>query len=147
VLGLEQQYQLGRQVRDAVWSVVDDLAVRKPDRLIVPADPGLAVVGFAEYIEQVVAGYWIAEPGLVRGGQYAWCGVLPDPAAADRVERVSGEAITDLGEGGRWDRDLDVTVIARLPAAKQIQRPACGHAPRRGDPGQALRDFTRGPAG
>jgi hypothetical protein len=126
---------------------MDDLAVGKPDPLVVPADPGLAVVGFAEHIEQVVAGDWIAEPGLVRGGQYAWCGALPDPAAADRVERVSGEAITDLGEGCRWDRDLDVTVLARLPAAEQIQCPAGGHAPGRGDAGQALCDFTRGPAG
>jgi len=60
VLGLEQQDQFGCQVRDAVWGVVDDLAVRKPDRLVVPADPGPAVVGFAEHIEQVVAGGWIA---------------------------------------------------------------------------------------
>jgi hypothetical protein len=46
VLGLEQQDQLGCQVREAVWSVVDDLAVGQPDRLVMPADPGIAVVGF-----------------------------------------------------------------------------------------------------
>jgi hypothetical protein len=50
VLGLEQQDQFGRQVRDAVWGVVDDLAVGQADRLVVSADPGLAVVGFAEHI-------------------------------------------------------------------------------------------------
>jgi hypothetical protein len=48
--------QFGRQVRDAAWRVADDLAVGKPDRLVVPADPALAVVRFAEHIEQVVAG-------------------------------------------------------------------------------------------
>src|SRR5215469_8437913 len=60
VLGLEQQDQFGCQVRDAVWGVADDLAVRKPDRLVMPADPGRAVVRFAEHIEQVVAGGWVA---------------------------------------------------------------------------------------
>jgi hypothetical protein len=145
VLGLEQQDQLGSQVRDAVWGVVDDLAVGKPDRLVVPADPGLAVVGFAEHIQPVVAGSWIPEPGLVGGGQHAWPGVLPDPAAAHRVEGVSGEAIADLGEGRRRDRDLDVTVLAGLRAAEQIQRPARGHAPGGGDPGQVLCHLPRGP--
>jgi hypothetical protein len=126
--------------------VPDDLAAGKPDRIVVPADPGSAVVGVAEHVEQVVAGGWIAQPGLVRGGQHAWCGVLPDPAAADHVEGVSGEAIADLGEGCGRDRDLDVTVLTRLRAAEQIQRPTCGHAPGRGDPGQLLCDLARAPA-
>jgi hypothetical protein len=56
VLGLEEQDQFGRQVRDAACGVENDLAVGKPDRLVVTADPDLAVVRFAEHVEQVVAG-------------------------------------------------------------------------------------------
>jgi hypothetical protein len=48
MLGLEQQDQFGCQVRDAVWGATDDLAIGKPDRLAAPADPGLAVMGFAD---------------------------------------------------------------------------------------------------
>src|SRR4051794_29324522 len=40
--------------------VVDDVAVGKPDRLVAAADPGIAVVGFAEHVEQVVAGGRVA---------------------------------------------------------------------------------------
>lgn len=45
VLGFEQQDQLGRQVRDAVFRVVDDLPIGKSDALIAATDPGVAVVG------------------------------------------------------------------------------------------------------
>jgi hypothetical protein len=86
----------------------DDLVVGKADRLVVPTDPGLCVVGFAEHVEQLVAGGRVAQPGLVRGGQHVRRGVLPDPVAADRVEGVSGEAVADLGEARGGDRDLEV---------------------------------------
>ncbi|KUO12974.1 hypothetical protein AQJ58_07210 [Streptomyces sp. DSM 15324] len=67
VLCLEQQDQFGRQIRDAVSGAVDDVAVGKPDPLISSADPGVAVVRFAEHVEQVVAGGRIAEPSLMYG--------------------------------------------------------------------------------
>ena len=56
VFGLEQQDQLGREVRDAALGVVDDVVIRNPDRLVASADPSSAAVRFAEHVEQVVAG-------------------------------------------------------------------------------------------
>jgi hypothetical protein len=127
--------------------VLDDVAVGKPDRLVASADPGVAVVWFAEHVEQVVAGSRVAYPGLMYGRQRVRRGVLPDSATADRVEDISGEAVADLGEARGGYADLDVAVHARLRAAEQVQRPARGHVPRRGDPGQVVCDVVRGPAG
>jgi hypothetical protein len=59
-LALNSQDQFGCEVRDAVLGVVDDLAVGKPDRLVASADPGVAVVWFAEDVEQVVVGRRVA---------------------------------------------------------------------------------------
>jgi len=147
VLGLEQQDQLGHQVRDALVGAVDDLAVRESDPLIAAADPGVAVVRFSEHVEQVVARSRIAQPCLMYGSEHIRCGVLPDPAAASRIKDESAKTAADLGEASGRDRDLDVPMSARLPAAKQIQGPTGGHAPGRRDPGQVACDFDRGPAG
>lgn len=45
MLGLEQQDQFGRQVRDAVRVALDDLAVGKTDGLVVPTDRAAGPAG------------------------------------------------------------------------------------------------------
>jgi hypothetical protein len=85
VLGLEQQDPFGREVRDAVRRVPDDVAVREPDGRVAPADPDVAVVRFAEHVKQVLASGRIAQPGLVRQGQLGWVAsaqIRPLPAAS-----------------------------------------------------------------
>src|SRR5579875_3373161 len=145
VLGFEQQRQFGSEVRDAVWGVADDLAVREADRLVAPADPGVAVVWFPEDVEQVLAGGRIAKPGLVCVGQLVWGGVLPDPPFADRVKGERPAAVADLGEPRRRDGDLDVPVLPGLLPAEQIQSPSPDHTPGCGDPAQAASNFIRRP--
>ncbi|MFF8717639.1 hypothetical protein ACF07T_40595 [Streptomyces sp. NPDC015184] len=73
--------------------VVDDVAVRKPDPLIASADPGVAVVRFAEHVEEVVTGGRIAEPCLMYGGRRLRCGVLPDPSGAQPAATYRGVPI------------------------------------------------------
>lgn len=93
------------------------------------ADPGVAVVRLAEDVDEVVVGFRVAEPGLVRGGDDFRRRVAPESSAADGVEDVAVEAAADLVEADGRDGDFEVAVLSRLLASEQVQRPARRYAP------------------
>ena len=129
VPGLEEQDQFGGKVGNSVRGAVDDLAVGKADRLVVPADPGLAVVRLAEHVKQVVAGGRVAQPGLwcvaSSTSGAAFCQIRPlltaSKAYPGKRSRTSGKLAAGIAISmSPWSRVC-------LPRNRSSAQPAATH--------------------
>src|SRR5207248_10701672 len=125
---------------------------RQPDPLVAPADPGLVVGRLPEEVDPPEAVFALAHPRLVRLRK-RWTRVLESREetvrrGADDEDLETLERGDELVQPVGRDRHLEVLVLAKPAAVKEVDRPARGDVPRcvhGGEAASRLRGWPRVP--
>ena len=99
---------------------------------VAAVDPGVAVGGLAEDVEQPAPRGRLPHPGLVVPVELLRrCRTARPPRAAVRDEELEpAKPLGDLGEPLSGHADLEILVLPALPAEEEVDRPAGGDVPR-----------------